>query len=117
MKRREFDAGGIETKAAGFMTLICPPQPTLPPVGGPHGQSLIAMGLEIRENPTVESFPANLISLNQATIEELKQLPGIGPKMAEAIIANRPYASVEDIQRVKGIGSATYSNIKDKIRP
>ncbi|MEJ5197957.1 MAG: helix-hairpin-helix domain-containing protein, partial [Anaerolineae bacterium] len=39
-------------------------------------------------------------------------LPGIGPSTAQRIIEGRPYAAVEDLLRVKGIGQATFDKIK-----
>ncbi len=48
-----------------------------------------------------------LINLNSATREELETLPGVGPKLAERIIAARkqqPFASLEDVNRVQGVG-------------
>jgi competence protein ComEA len=56
------------------------------------------------------------LDLNRATKEELMRLPGIGPKLAEAIVAERekkPLASVEELRRVKGIGPKTL----EKVRP
>jgi outer membrane murein-binding lipoprotein Lpp len=53
------------------------------------------------------------IDLNTATIADLSELPGIGSKMANRIIAARPYASLDDLTRVSGIGSA----IIDQIEP
>ncbi|MCO6449299.1 MAG: ComEA family DNA-binding protein [Caldilineales bacterium] len=52
------------------------------------------------------------IDLNNATPEELDTLPGVGPKTAEAIIQGRPYSSVEDLLRVKGIGEATLEKLR-----
>lgn len=46
------------------------------------------------------------INLNTATTAELEKLPGIGPKLAAAIIANRPFTFVEDLKRVTGIGAS-----------
>ncbi len=44
------------------------------------------------------------VNLNTATAEQLRQLPGIGPALAAAIVAARPLSSVEDLLRVPGIG-------------
>lgn len=44
------------------------------------------------------------INLNTATKEELKQLAGVGDKFADLIIVNRPYKSVYDVLKIKGIG-------------
>ena len=54
-----------------------------------------------------------LLNLNTATAAELESLPGIGPSKAAAIIANRPFSSVDDLERVPGIGARTI----DQLRP
>jgi competence protein ComEA len=45
----------------------------------------------------------------------LATLPGIGPSKAAAIIENRPYASVDDLERVPGIGAKTIERLRDLI--
>lgn len=61
----------------------------------------------------------DLININTASIEELDQLPGIGETTAIRIIdyrtVNGPFATIEDIINVSGIGTATYEDIKDLI--
>ena len=60
-----------------------------------------------------------LISINSAGLEELCMLPGVGPAIAERIIAyrdeNAGFKSLTDIMNVKGIGKATYEKIKGYI--
>ena len=62
---------------------------------------------------------ADLININTADSASLQTLNGIGPSKAQAIIDYRvqygPFAKIEDIMNVSGIGTATYNNIKDFI--
>ena len=58
---------------------------------------------------------AYLINLNTATVEELQELPRIGPSLANEIIAyreaNGPFLSKETLLEVKGIGQKTFDNL------
>ncbi len=60
-----------------------------------------------------------LININKAGPDELDQLPGIGPAIAQKIIAyraaNGPFSAIEDIQDVSGIGEAKFAQIRDLI--
>ena len=50
------------------------------------------------------------LSINAASASELEDLPGVGPVIAERIVADRdangPFASLDDVQRVSGVGPA-----------
>lgn len=52
--------------------------------------------------------PASPINLNTATLEQLQQLPGIGPSTADKILQMRKsygaFKSVNDLLAVRGIG-------------
>ena len=54
------------------------------------------------------------IDINTGSLAQLEELDGIGPTKAQAIIDSRPYFSVDDLDRVKGIGPATLQKIKDQ---
>lgn len=53
------------------------------------------------------------VDLNRATEEALQSLKGIGPALSKRIIAGRPYKTVDDLIKVKGIGKRTL----EKLRP
>ena len=55
------------------------------------------------------------ININTASVEELQKLPFIGPKRAEKIVAGRPYARIEDITKVHGIGPKTLARVREYI--
>jgi competence protein ComEA len=79
--------------------------PTLGPTRGPDETSAATL--------------SHLININTATLAELDNLPNIGPVLAQAIITfrdeNGPFETIEEIQKVPGIGSAIFENIKDLI--
>jgi competence protein ComEA len=75
-----------------------------------------------RGNPlslTIEPASAQLININTAALEELDELPDIGPVIAQRIVdyrtANGPFLTVEEIMKVPGIGQVTFDKIKDLI--
>jgi len=73
----------------------------------------------VTEGTPSSSAGEDLININTASIDELDQLPGIGETTAIRIIdyrtVNGPFANIEDIINVSGIGTATYEEIKDLI--
>lgn len=61
---------------------------------------------------------AGVLNVNTATSDELAMLPGIGPTRAEAILARRrqrPFVRREDLRRIPGIGPKTYARIRDHV--
>jgi len=59
---------------------------------------------------TASSAPSGPVDLNAASADDLDTLPGVGPATAAAILAYRerhgPFASVDDLAKVRGIGQA-----------
>ena len=70
-----------------------------------------------RVSKTLHSGPINV---NRATAAQLDSLDGIGPVIAKRIIeyrkVNGPFATIEDLQKVSGIGTAKFAIIKSKLR-
>ncbi len=88
------------------------------PAGRAAGAAALARPLQAVEDARVSSkakskkptLPTEPINVDVATAEELDALPRVGPALAARIIADRdslgPFGSLEELQRVKGIGPA-----------
>jgi comEA protein len=66
----------------------------------------------------IDADASGKVNINKATKEQLIELPGIGPALAERIIEHRsakPFKSIDELKDVKGIGDAKYDKIKDLI--
>lgn len=71
----------------------------------------------IRITKKINKGPVNI---NRATLRELDSLDGIGPVIAKRIIEYRKvngfFITVDDLQKVSGIGAAKFAQIKSKVR-
>jgi competence protein ComEA len=83
----------------------------LVPKAGPPGQ--------VVPGGTVPGSASGLININTASETELETLSGIGEVLAATIVEyrtqNGPFASVEDLMDVSGIGPATLDEIRDHV--
>jgi competence protein ComEA len=79
--------------------------------------ALLAIILSQSAGAAQKKPPAKPIDLNTATVEQLQELPGIGPTTAKAIIRFReksgPLKRVEDLLAIHGISKARL----EKLRP
>jgi competence protein ComEA len=70
------------------------------------------------ETPAGE--PSLAVNLNTATAQQLELLPGIGPALAQRIIEERgrrgQFKSVDDLDKVKGIGPRTLAKLRPLVR-
>jgi len=63
--------------------------------------------------------PARPINVNTASADELQQLPGVGPTISARIIQARelrPFQSVDELRRVKGIGVKTLEALRPFVK-
>lgn len=73
----------------------------------------VQLGPESNEVASGRVALGGKLSINKASAQGLEGLPGVGPALAGRIVAGRPYRSVDDLDRVKGIGKKTL----EKLRP
>ena len=59
--------------------------------------------------------PAGPVDLNTADQKTLESLPGVGPKTAQEIIKGRPYRSVDDLGKVKGISKTKMGSLRGMV--
>ena len=67
-----------------------------------------------------KKVPSGPININRATLRQLDALDGIGPVIAGRIIEyrkkNGSFLTIDDLQKVSGIGAAKFAQIKSKVR-
>lgn len=77
-------------------------------------------GPRLNARPTEHTRATDRMDLNSADVCQLEQVPGIGPKTARAIAEHRdahgPFASVENLLDVHGVGPVTYEKVRDHLR-
>lgn len=79
--------------------------------------SPILMGKIVATKPQIAEAK-KLVNLNTASQAELETLPGVGPKLAERIMAARkqqPFTSLDDVARVQGIGDKILEKWRDRV--
>jgi len=75
-------------------------------------------GPNAARNGGTPALAGGRVNINTATQQALERLPGIGPVTASKIIAYRqlhPFARIEDLEQVSGIGPAKMAAVRDLI--
>lgn len=83
-----------------------------------HPEKLaVAAEAEARLDAQPVSVPAGAqLDLNTATAAQLVNIRGIGPVIAQRIIAARPFVTADDLREVKGIGAKKYAEMRPYFR-
>ncbi|MDG4868673.1 helix-hairpin-helix domain-containing protein [Guyparkeria sp. 1SP6A2] len=67
----------------------------------------------VRPEMSATTVGATPVDLNTASVEELQDLPHIGPERAEDLVRIRPIQSLEDLRQIDGIGPARLREIDE----
>ncbi|MBQ2971264.1 MAG: helix-hairpin-helix domain-containing protein [Ruminococcus sp.] len=66
-----------------------------------------------------ENYEVELVNINEADVNKLCTLPGVGEKTAEGIVSYREenggFKTIEEIKEVKGIGNQDFENLRPLI--
>jgi len=93
----------------GEQVVVGVPTPVTPPAAAGAPASGAAAG----------AAPGGRVDLNTATLEQLDQLPGVGPVTAQRILEwrtqNGRFAAVEQLQEVSGIGDARFATLRNLV--
>jgi competence protein ComEA len=87
---------------------------------------ILAVGLPMATVPSTASYaatqetraaaPAQSVNVNTASAAQFEALPGIGPSMAQRIVAyrekNGPFKKLEDLMNVQGIGEKSFLKLR-----
>ena len=96
------------------------PQNTLPNTLPNAAPSNAVPSNAVLSNAVPSTGVPALVDINQATVADLDRLPGIGPSTARAIVDHRtrngPFASVDDLLAVRGIGPAKLAELRALVR-
>jgi competence protein ComEA len=119
----------VHTASAALESASAPP-PVTTPVARGTPQSTSNAGSASAPPPVATLAPSTQRSappttdepvyLNTATIDDLRRLPGIGPKRAQAIVDLRGkqgrFHQIEDLMKVRGIGRSTLKRLRPLVR-
>lgn len=129
---RPIEVVHVTNEVVAVATAAPRPAPTASPTPVPAGGAAEGSSAAASEAPAPEASPApaeepvleevlveKSVDINQASLEELDRLPGIGPALGQRIIdyreQNNGFYDIEEIMEVSGIGEKTFQKLEPYI--
>lgn len=108
----------IGARSARLSHADAPLPDPMPPIQGPAPALLDGSAPDGGAN--AHEAAGDVVFVNRATVDELRRLPGVGPKRAGAIVALRDrlggFRRAEDLLRVRGVGRKTLARWRPRLR-
>lgn len=116
---REWTAAGYLTRDYRNLPLAAPAVVAVPaaPAESSPAPAKAAAPTKKAAAKKAAAEPAAALSINTATVAELAAVKGLSRAVASAIVAGRPYAEVEDLLRVKGVGPKLLEKVGASLKP
>jgi competence protein ComEA len=92
----------VEASPVAVKPVAAPPV-VAKPVATPPVAEAKAAAKPVDASPVVET-PVIKVSIMTASVEELAGVPGVNRKLAADIVKHRPYKSMDELVKVRGIG-------------
>lgn len=129
---RPIEVVHVTNEVVAVATATPEPAPTASPTPEPAAGTAAVSSAAASEAPAPEASPApaeepvleevlveKSVDINQASLEELDRLPGIGPALGQRIIdyreQNNGFYDIEEIMEVSGIGEKTFQKLEPYI--
>lgn len=117
-------AGGLRVDADPDRVNLAAPlvdgsRVVVPALGQQAPSEMVSIAPTGAGGSSVAPSSATPVELNSATLDQLDELPGVGPATAQAILAHRqadgPFTSVEGLLDVRGIGEAKLDAMRELV--
>jgi len=79
------------------------------------GDRVDAGGARTRTHPARVELVRARVDANRASLAELASLPGLGPRVAAAIVAGRPWSSIDDLRDLPGVGRKRLRTLRARL--